>query len=66
MSATLHRLFILSTRYQVDMLASCVRQNWKAMLDAGKPLAVVVSEHKAKRSTAANNAYLGDAASNRR
>jgi len=38
-------------------LWSILRNNWQTMADAGKPLAVTVTEHKAKRSTEQNKRY---------
>lgn len=38
-------------------LWTLLRNNWRAMADAGKPLAVTVAEAKSKRSTSQNARY---------
>jgi NinB protein len=53
----MNKLFILRTAEHVMGLDIFVRKNWRAMADAGKPLAVSVTEHKAKRNKDQNARY---------
>ena len=55
--ATASRLFVLRADSNAQQLWAFLRNNWKAMADAGKPLAISVAEHKAKRSTDQNKRY---------
>lgn len=48
--AAASRMFILRGDSNAQQLWSFLRNNWKQMADAGKPLAISVAEHKAKRS----------------
>jgi hypothetical protein len=51
---SLHRTFILRNDGFAQALYAFLKQNWKAMADTGKPLAVSVSEYKSKRSIEQN------------
>lgn len=51
------RQFVLRTDGNAKQLWGFLRSNWLAMAQAGKPLAVTVEEHKAKRSGAQNRLY---------
>lgn len=51
------RLFVLRGPEQAKALHAFLKQNAAAMAQAGKPLAVTVEEHKAKRSGAQNRRY---------
>lgn len=53
----IHRTFVLRGKEQAQALHAFLKQNAAAMADAGKPLAVTVEEHKAKRSGAQNRRY---------
>jgi hypothetical protein len=53
----LSRTFILRDKTHAEHLWNLLRNNWQAMADAGKPLAVTVQEHKAKRSVEQNRLY---------
>jgi hypothetical protein len=53
----LSRTFVLRDKIHAEHLWNLLRNNWQAMADAGKPLAVTVQEHKAKRSCAQNRLY---------
>lgn len=55
--ATISRTFVLRTRENADSFGAFLRANWRAMADAGKPLAITAEEHRAKRSTQANKRY---------
>lgn len=54
---TMLRTFVLRGDPQAQALRAFLRSNWRALAEAGKPLAVTVSEHKAKRSTDQNKRY---------
>lgn len=51
------RVFVLRGDIQAQSLWAFLRQNWKAMADQGKPLAVTITEHKSKRSGEQNKRY---------
>jgi len=51
------RTFILRTEIQCRQLYAFLRANWSDMAAAGRPLAVIVSEAKARRSGAQNRRY---------
>ena len=53
----LHRTFILRGQVPHDGLLAFLAANWRAMADAGKPLAVTVSAYKAKRNADQNARY---------
>ena len=55
--AALSRQFVIYGPEQAKMLHAFLKQNAAAMAQAGKPLAVTVEEHKAKRSSAQNRRY---------
>jgi hypothetical protein len=48
------RTFVLSEETHAQALWTFLKQNWGAMAQAGKPLAVIVHEHKDKRTDAQN------------
>jgi hypothetical protein len=50
MSESLSRMFVLRTEANFNAISALLCNNWQAFSDAGKPLAVIVQEHKAKRS----------------
>jgi hypothetical protein len=52
-----HRTFVMRDETAAKRLWAFLRANWNAMACAGKPLAVTVSEHKAKRSGEQNRLY---------
>jgi hypothetical protein len=52
--AAYSRLFVLRGEPNVQALWNFLKHNWRALADAGKPLAVSVAEHRAKRSTEQN------------
>lgn len=51
------RSFVLRDEINCRQLYAFLRSNWLAMAQAGKPLAVAVTEHKAKRSNDQNRLY---------
>lgn len=51
------RTFVLRTELQCRQLYALLKGNWLAMAQAGRPLAVTVSEAKAKRSGDQNRRY---------
>lgn len=55
--ASLSRTFVLRTEGNTAALWAFLKQNAKAMAEAGKPLAVTVSEHKERRSRDQNKRY---------
>lgn len=63
----LSRLFILRGPMECKQLHAFLKANWPACAQAGKPLSVQVSDHKAKRSAEQNRllwAVLHDIAAN--
>lgn len=50
----LSRLFVLRGPMECKQLHAFLKANWPACAQAGKPLSVQVSEHKAKRSAEQN------------
>jgi hypothetical protein len=48
--ATALRIFVLRGDSNAQALWAFLRGNWRQLADAGKPLAITVAEHKAKRS----------------
>lgn len=54
---TLSKTFVLRTEGNTAALWTFLKQNARAMAEAGKPLAVTVTEHKERRSTAMNARY---------
>lgn len=54
---SLSALFVLRDESDANRLHAFLRSNWRALAAAGRPLAVSVAEHKAKRSNAANRYY---------
>ena len=63
----MNKTFILSGDGPVKALTAFVQANWKACAAADKPLTVLVSEHRAKRTTVQNKLYwvtLRDIAAN--
>lgn len=55
--ASLSRTFVLRNDDNAKALYAFLKHNWRAMAEANKPLAVTISEHKERRSTAANARY---------
>lgn len=55
--ASLSRTFVLRTEGNAAALHTFLKQNAKAMAEAGKPLAVTVSEHKERRSADQNRLF---------
>ena len=53
----MNRTFVLRNDNFAQALWAFLRSNWKAMAEAGHPLAVTVAEHKAKRSVEQNKRY---------
>lgn len=51
------RTFVLRDDVNCRQLYAFLRANWLAMAQAGKPLGVMVAEHKAKRSNPQNRLY---------
>lgn len=56
MSAIL-RTFVLRNEPNANALWQFLKNNWRALAGAGKPLAVTGQEHKTKRSTDQNKRY---------
>lgn len=54
---TISRTIVLRNESNAQNLWSLLKSNWKALAAAGKPLAITVEEHRAKRSTQANRRY---------
>lgn len=50
-------LFILREERNAQALYSFLKANWRACADNGKPLAIQITDAKAKRSTQANRYY---------
>ena len=55
--SSLSRQFILRSQDVIDAMTAFVRANALEMARQGKPLAVTVTEYKAKRNTEQNNYY---------
>lgn len=53
----MNKVFTLRGDSNAHQLWSFLRANWRAMADAGKPLAVSITEAKSKRSTSQNARY---------
>lgn len=53
----MNKTIILRGDVQANSLWSFLKHNWRAMADAGKPLAVSITEAKSKRSTDQNRRY---------
>jgi hypothetical protein len=51
------RTFVLREETHAQALWTFLKKNWNAMAREGKPLAVTVNEHKAKRSAEQNKLY---------
>jgi hypothetical protein len=51
------RTFVLRDEINCRQLYAFLRANWLAMAQAGKPLGVMVAEHKARRSNPQNRLY---------
>ena len=54
---TISRTIVLRNDSNAQSLWSLLKSNWRALADAGKPIAVTVQEHKAKRSGDQNKRY---------
>lgn len=48
---------VLTSDSAAQRLWAVLRNNWRAMADQGKPLAVTIAEHKSKRSNEQNRLY---------
>jgi len=67
MEAGVNRTFVLRNETNAKQLWAFLRANWTVMAQAGKPLSVLVMEHKAKRSNPQNKllwATLNEIAAN--
>ena len=51
------RTFVLRGESQAKLLWAFLKANWEALAQAGKPLAVTISEYKSKRSLEQNKRY---------
>ncbi len=51
------RTFVLRGEPNAQALWTFLKNNWRQLADAGKPLAITVAEHKAKRSGEQNRLY---------
>lgn len=56
---TISRTIVLRNESNAQSLWSLLKSNWRALADAGKPIAVTVQEHKAKRSLDQNKMFHG-------
>jgi hypothetical protein len=56
--STLSKTFVLRNDTNAHSLWDLLKANWRSMAASGKPLAVTVSEYKAKRTTAQNARYF--------
>lgn len=54
---SLLRVFVLRESGHLRMLQGFIGANWAACAKAGKPLEIVITEHKAKRSDQQNRRY---------
>lgn len=54
------RAFVLRTEQNAAALYAFLKVNWRALAEQGKPLAVTVAEHKAKRNTEQNKKMHAD------
>ncbi|WP_374356230.1 recombination protein NinB [Chitinimonas sp.] len=50
----LNQTFVLTDDHAAGRLWAFLRNNWKPMAEQGKPLAVIVSQHKTKRTIEQN------------
>ena len=50
----MQRLFVIHSQLHANALFAFVRANYEAMADEGRPMAVLVTEHKSKRNTSQN------------
>lgn len=67
MAETLQRTFVLRGEADAGALWAFLKANWRALAADGKPLAVLVTLHKTKRSTEQNKrlwALLGEISRN--
>lgn len=55
--AVMLRTFVLRDEPNARALWQFLKNNWRALAGAGKPLAVTIQEHKAKRSIDQNKRY---------
>jgi hypothetical protein len=53
----MQKTIVLRGDQQAQSLWAFLKNNWRAMADAGKPLAVSITEAKSKRSTDQNRRY---------
>jgi len=52
--AALSRTFVLRVDSNANALYQFLKQNWRAMADAGKPISVTVTEYRERRSVDQN------------
>lgn len=52
--ATASRLFVLRNEINAKQLYAFLKANWRAMADAGRPIALTAQEYKSKRSIEQN------------
>jgi hypothetical protein len=50
----MQRLFVIHSQLHANALFAFVRANYEAMADEGRPMAVLVTEYRAKRNTQQN------------
>ena len=50
----MQRLFVLRVDPHAQALYAFLRANWKPLAEQGRPLAILVTEHKAKRNSQQN------------
>ncbi len=53
----MNRAFVLRNDQSAASLYAFLKSNWRAMADEGKPIAVLISEHKARRNGDQNRLY---------
>lgn len=53
----MQRLFVLRDESHAQSLYAFLRSNWKPMAEEGRPLALLVTEHKEKRNGQQNKLY---------
>lgn len=55
--ATMLKQFVLKDETHAKSLWAFLKQNWQALAQQGKPLAITITEWKAKRSSEQNKRY---------
>lgn len=53
----MQRLFVLTDELAASQLWQFLKNNWRDMAEAGKPIAVLLTEHKKKRNDEQNKRY---------